>query len=52
MKGGSAGIQIKTDDTFPLAFTVPVLVTSHLKLAFRLTRSDTKALLALLNAAA
>lgn len=52
MKGGSAGIQIKTDDTFPLAFTVPAPVTSHFKLAFRLTPSRTKALLALLNAAA
>lgn len=39
MKAGSAGIQIKTDDTFPLPFTVPALVTSEFELEFRLLQS-------------
>lgn len=32
MKGGSAGIQIKTDDTFLLASTVPALLTSDFQI--------------------
>lgn len=32
MKGGSAGIQIKTDDTFPLASTVPALLMSDFQI--------------------
>lgn len=32
MKGGSAGIQIKTDDTFLLASTVPALLMSDFQI--------------------
>lgn len=32
MKGSSAGIQIKTDDTFLLAFTVPALLMSDFQI--------------------
>lgn len=34
MKGGSAGIQIKTDDTFLLPSTVPALLKSDSELVF------------------
>lgn len=36
MKGGSAGMQIKTDDAFPLPFTVPAPVSSDFNLLFEL----------------